>query len=140
MRKGVERGKLSSDAVEPALGRLRTTTELAAVADGAQLIIEAVPERIDLKIEVLAELDRLCAPETYLASNTSSLSVTEMAAVTQRASSVLGMHFFNPVPRMRLLEIVRALETSEAAIEMARDVGARMGKDTVMAILAVGGL
>jgi 3-hydroxybutyryl-CoA dehydrogenase len=132
MRKGVERGTLAADDVQPALERLQTTTELARVADGAQLIIEAVPERVHLKIEVLAELDRLCAPQTYFASNTSSLSVTEMAAVTQRAPQVLGMHFFNPVPRMRLLEIVRALESSDAAVAMACDVGARMGKETVI--------
>ncbi len=132
MRKAVDRDKLDADAVGPALERLNTTTELAEAADGAQLVIEAVPERIHLKIEILADLDRLCAPDAFLASNTSSLSVTEMAAVTQRTPQVLGMHFFNPVPRMRLLEIVRALETGDEAIEMARDVGARMGKDTVI--------
>lgn len=132
MQKGVERGRLAAEEAESTLERLQTTTELTIAADGAQLIIEAVPERIHLKIEVLAELDRLCAPQTYFASNTSSLSVTEMAAVTQRAPQVLGMHFFNPVPRMRLLEVVRALETSDIAVKMACEVGTRMGKDTVI--------
>ena len=130
--KAVDRGALEAEQARLALTRLRTMTALDAAVAGAQLVIEAVPERIHLKLEILEELDRLCAPQTILASNTSSLSITEMAAVTQRAPLVLGMHFFNPVPRMRLLEIVRALETSAAAIEAAQDIARRMGKEPVV--------
>ncbi len=132
LAKAVDRGALEADQARLALTRLRTMTALDAAVAGAQLVIEAVPERIHLKLEILEELDRLCAPQTILASNTSSLSITEMAAVTQRAPLVIGMHFFNPVPRMRLLEIVRALETSAAAIEAAQDIARRMGKEPVV--------
>jgi len=130
--KSVQRGTLSVVDQEEALARLRTTTALAEAAENAQLVIEAVPERIDLKLRIFQELDRSSPPQTILASNTSSLSVTEMAAVTQRTSAVVGMHFFNPVPRMRLLEIVRALETSETTLAVAAEVGRRMGKETVV--------
>ncbi len=132
MAKAVDRGALDAEQARLALGRLHTVTALDAAAAGAQLVIEAVPERMHLKLEILGELDRLCAPQTILASNTSSLSITEMAAATRRAPLVVGMHFFNPVPRMRLLEIVRALETSAAAVEAAQDVARRMGKEPVV--------
>ena len=132
LAKAVDRGSIEAEQARLALTRLRTVVALDAAVAGAQLVIEAVPERIHLKLEILEKLDRLCSPQTILASNTSSLSITEMAAVTQRAPLVLGMHFFNPVPRMRLLEIVRALETSAAAIETAQDIARRMGKEPVV--------
>ena len=132
MAKAVDRGALDAEQARLALARLRTVTALDAATAGAQVVIEAVPERMHLKLEILEELDRLCDAQTILASNTSSLSITEMAAVTQRAPLVLGMHFFNPVPRMRLLEIVRALETSTATIEAAQDIARRMGKEPVV--------
>ena len=132
LAKAVDRGSIEAEQARLALTRLRTVVALDAAVAGAQLVIEAVPERIHLKLEILEKLDRLCSPQTILASNTSSLSITEMAAVTQRAPLVLGMHFFNPVPRMRLLEIVCALETSAAAIEAAQDIARRMGKEPVV--------
>ena len=132
LAKAVDRGSIEAEQARLALTRLRTVVALDATVAGAQLVIEAVPERIHLKLEILEKLDRLCSPQTILASNTSSLSITEMAAVTQRAPLVLGMHFFNPVPRMRLLEIVRALETSASAIEAAQDIARRMGKEPVV--------
>jgi len=132
LAKAVDRGSIEAEQARLALTRLRTVVALDAAVAGAQLVIEAVPERIHLKLEILEKLDRLCSPQTILASNTSSLSITEMAAVTQRAPLVLGMHFFNPVPRMRLLEIVRALETSASAIEAAQDIARRMGKEPVV--------
>ena len=132
LAKSVQRGTLAGADADRARALLTTTTVLADAATLAHIVIEAVPERIHLKLEILGELDRLCAPETILASNTSSLSITEMAAVTQRAPLVVGMHFFNPVPRMRLLEIVRALETTAATVAAAEAVGRRMGKDTVV--------
>lgn len=130
--KSVERERLTRDEADAAYERLRTTTEIQEAAADAHLVVEAVPERIHLKIEVLSELDRMCDADTVLASNTSSLSITEMAAVTQRASQVVGMHFFNPVPRMRLVEIVRGLETSDETLQVAQDAGQRMGKETVV--------
>ena len=132
LQRRVQLQKLSEEEAAQTLERLRPTRELAAAAEGSDLVIEAAPERIDLKLAIFGELDRLCPPETILASNTSSLSITEMAAVTHRPENVLGMHFFNPVPRMALVEIVRALETDELAIQTALDVAHRMKKETVV--------
>ena len=132
LSKAAARGALTASDVDRWLGHLHPAAALGEAAADAQLVIEAVPERIDLKIRILAELDRVCPPATILASNTSSLSITEMAAATRRAPQVLGMHFFNPVPRMRLLEIVRALETSDATVAAAEDVGRRLQKETVI--------
>ena len=129
--RSVQRGAVSESEAQQALAKLTTTTVLGEATNGAHIVIEAVPELIHLKLEVLEELDRLCAPETILASNTSSLSITEMAAVTQRSPLVVGMHFFNPVPKMRLLEIVRGLETSADTVAAAEEVGRRLGKETV---------
>jgi len=98
----------------------------------ADLVIEAVPEDMRLKLELFGKLDRLTPPGALLASNTSSLSVTEMAGATGRPTQVVGMHFFNPVHRMKLLEVVRGLETSDATIAAAIEVGERMGKECVV--------
>ena len=95
-------------------------------------MIEAAPEKIEIKVELFATLDRMAPPHAILASNTSSLSITEMAAVTGRTPRVAGMHFFNPVHRMKLLEIVRALETSDETIAECRAVGEAMGKECVV--------
>ena len=112
--------------------RLTIVRSLEDATKAADLVIEAIPERIELKIELFAKLDRLAPREAIIASNTSSLSITEMAAATTRAASVVGMHFFNPVHRMKLLEVVRALETSDATIAAACDVGEKMGKECVV--------
>jgi len=130
--KGVVTGKVAGDVAAEANRKLKTVKSLEEAAKDADLVIEAVPEAIDLKIDVFRKLDAACPPDAILATNTSSLSVTEMAAVTSRAPRVVGMHFFNPVHRMKLLEIVRALDTSEAAIAAACEVGARMGKECVV--------
>jgi 3-hydroxybutyryl-CoA dehydrogenase len=98
----------------------------------ADLVIEAVPEEMESKIEIFTLLDKICRPGTILASNTSSLSVTEIASVTYRTKKCLGMHFFNPVHKMKLLEIVRALETDDETIAAATEVGRRMGKEVVV--------
>jgi 3-hydroxybutyryl-CoA dehydrogenase len=107
------------------------TTSFSEAVAGADLVIEAAPEDIALKVELFARLDRETPPATILASNTSSLSITEMAAATTRPANVLGMHFFNPVPRMKLLELVRGLETSETSLSACQAVGERMGKECV---------
>ena len=131
LEKGVAMGKVAESDAMSARKRLRTVTSLEDAAKTADLVIEAVPERIELKIEIFAALDRWAPPHAILASNTSSLSITEMAAATQRAAQVVGLHFFNPVHRMKLLEIVRALETSDTTIQLCEAVGVRMGKECV---------
>jgi len=98
----------------------------------ADLVIEAVPEEMESKIEIFTLLDKICRPTTILASNTSSLSITEIASVTYRAKKCVGMHFFNPVHKMKLLEVVRALETDEDTLATAVAVGRRMGKEVVV--------
>lgn len=130
--KGVAAGKVEAAAAAAARERLRLDDTVEQAATGADLVIEAVPEHMPLKLELFAALDRLAPPHAVLATNTSSLSITEMAGATRRPSQVVGMHFFNPVHRMRLLEIVRGLETSEATIAAARAAGEAMGKECVV--------
>ena len=132
LEKGVATGKVQGEDAAAAHQRLTTARSLEDAVRGADLVIEAVPEDIDLKVELFSALDRLARPHAVLASNTSSLSITEMAAATRRPGQVVGMHFFNPVHRMRLLEVVRALETSEETLAAAVAVGGRMGKECVV--------
>ena len=132
LAEGVKRAKLTHDQEQQALANLETATTLDAAGREADLVIEAVPENIQLKVQVFAALDQICPPHAILASNTSSLSVTERAAVTKRPQLCIGLHFFNPVPKMKLLEIVRALETSEETLAACREAGVRMGKEVVV--------
>jgi len=132
LAEGVKRGKVTAEQQQQALANLSTATSVADAVQEADLVIEAVPEDIKLKLELFAALDEAAKPSAILASNTSSLSVTEMAAATRRAPQCIGLHFFNPVPKMKLLEIVRALETSEATLAECREAGARMGKEVVV--------
>jgi len=129
---GVARGKVAAGEAEAARGRVSPTASLDEAARAADFVIEAVPEQMALKLRVFARLDELSRPGVVLASNTSALSIAEIAAGTGHPDRVLGMHFFNPVPRMRLVEIVRALETSEAAVAATAEVARRMGKETVL--------
>ena len=129
---GVARGKLGTEAARAALGRLRLEGVLEDAARGADFVIEAVPEDIALKLGTFARLDELCAEPVVLATNTSALSITEIAAAVRRPRRVIGMHFFNPVPKMKLVEVVRALETGEEAIQVTLEVARRMGKETVL--------
>lgn len=130
--KAIALGKVSRADAEAALGRLEYASTVEDAAREADLVIEAVPEEMESKIEIFTLLDKICRPHTMLASNTSSLSVTEMASVTYRARKILGMHFFNPVHKMKLLEIVRALETDDETIAAGVEVGRRMGKEVVV--------
>ena len=130
--KAVDLGKISAGAAEAALGRLEYAGSVEEAAREADLVIEAVPEGMESKIEIFTLLDKICRPGTILASNTSSLSITEIASVTYRAKKCLGMHFFNPVHKMKLLEIVRALETDDDTLATAVEVGKRMGKEVVI--------
>ena len=130
--KAVELKKVSSGDAHAAFSRLEYAGSVEEAAREADLVIEAVPEEMESKIEIFTLLDKICRPATILASNTSSLSITEIASVTYRATKCLGMHFFNPVHKMKLLEVVRALETDDETIAAAADVGRRMGKDVVV--------
>ena len=130
--KAVELGKVSSTDAQAAVGRLEYAGSVEDAAREADLVIEAVPEELESKIEIFTLLDKVCRPGTILASNTSSLSITEIAGVTYRATKCVGMHFFNPVHKMRLIEIVRASQTDDETIAVAVDVGKRMGKEIVV--------
>jgi 3-hydroxybutyryl-CoA dehydrogenase len=130
--KGVELGKLEKSAANAAFSRIRFAGSVEEAAREADLVIEAVPEEMDSKIEIFTLLDKICRPGTILASNTSSLSITEIASVTYRPRKCVGMHFFNPVHKMKLLEIVRALETDDETIAAASEVGRNMGKEVVV--------
>jgi 3-hydroxybutyryl-CoA dehydrogenase len=132
--KGYERlvgkGKLSAEARDQALGRLKTAGDLAALAQ-ADLVVEAVVERLEVKASVLGELDRLCGAPTLLATNTSSISITKLAAATSRPEKVIGMHFMNPVPVMQLIEVIRGLATSQETWDAIEAASRKMGKTPV---------
>ena len=130
--KAVELGKVSAPEADAAFQRIEFAGSVEEAAREADLVIEAVPEEMESKIEIFTLLDKICRPTTILASNTSSLSVTEIASVTYRPKKCLGMHFFNPVHKMKLLEIVRALETDDDTLATAVEVGKRMGKEVVV--------
>lgn len=131
LKKGVERGKLTEESMRAALSRIRTSTKLADTAD-ADLIIEAVVEKIEAKRQLFVRLDQLCNPEAMLATNTSSLSIASIASATARADRIIGMHFFNPVHLMKLIEVVVAPETAQATLDAALAVAASMGKEAII--------
>jgi 3-hydroxybutyryl-CoA dehydrogenase len=130
--KAVELNKVTAADADSAFKRLEYAGSVGEAAREADLVIEAVPEELESKIEIFTLLDKICRPATIVASNTSSLSVTEIASVTYRAKKCVGMHFFNPVHKMKLLEIVRALETDDDTLATAVEVGKRMGKEVVV--------
>ena len=126
-----EKGELEGADAESASGRIRWAVGAEAAA-GSDLVIEAVPESVALKAEVYSKLTPHLAPEAVLATNTSALGITELAATSGRPSRFLGMHFFNPVHRMRLIELIRGLETGDEAVALAEEVSRAMGKETVI--------
>ncbi len=128
----VEKGKLTEAARGEILGRIGAAPDLAAAARSAEFIIEAVPERIELKQETFRALDAAAPAGAVLASNTSSLSIADIASATRRPASVIGMHFFNPVPLMPLVELVRTGDTSDGVIASARSLAETMGKTTIL--------
>jgi 3-hydroxybutyryl-CoA dehydrogenase len=130
--KAVELKKVTATDAAAAVNRLEYAASVEEAAREADLVIEAVPEEMESKVEIFTLLDKICRPGTILASNTSSLSVTEIASVTYRAKKCVCMHFFNPVHKMKLLEIVRALETDDDTIAASVAVGKRMGKEVVV--------
>lgn len=130
--KAVERQKLAPSDRDATRGRLSSTTSLADLAD-CDIVVEAIIENLDLKKETYRELDRLCKPETIFCSNTSSLTITEMSAATSRADRFAGLHFFNPVPVMKLVEVVRTIATSEETFETVFAFAKSLGKDPIRA-------
>lgn len=131
MQSAVQRGKLTPADQEAARSRVRGTTRLEDFAD-RDLVIEAAIEDLHLKRELFVQLDQICPPQAILASNTSSIPIIQLAAATKRPDRVLGMHFFNPVPTMQLIELVRTITTSDEALETVRAVGERLGKRMIV--------
>jgi 3-hydroxybutyryl-CoA dehydrogenase len=131
LQKGVDLGKVTKDEMDDALALLTLTLNFDEAAR-TDFLIEAVPEKIDLKIQTFSELDRKAPPHAIFASNTSGLSITEMAACVKRPQKLIGMHFFNPVHKMKLIEIIRGLETDDETLLATETVGRRMGKETVV--------
>jgi 3-hydroxybutyryl-CoA dehydrogenase len=130
--KGVELGKVSEADAASMRARLRTTTSIADAVRDADVVIEAAPEKIDLKLPLFKEAEAAAPAHAVFASNTSALSITDMAAVLADPGRLGGMHFFNPVHRMKLIEVVKALDTTPETIAVMQEVAARMGKETVL--------
>jgi 3-hydroxybutyryl-CoA dehydrogenase len=132
MAKAVDRGKLDPAGRDAALARITDSTSLDDMAD-TDLVIEAATESLVTKLGIFSRLDEITRPDVVLATNTSSLPIAELATVTKRGDRIVGMHFFNPPPVMKLLEVVRALTTSEETVAFARGIGGRLGKTAVLA-------
>lgn len=132
LRKGVEKNKITDADANAALERLHTVSDLEAAVNGADLIVEAVPEDFELKVELFSQADIFCPPETIIASNTSSISITKLASNVERRDRFVGMHFFNPPHVMKLIEIVRGDRTSAETIDIVRDVAEKMGKTAII--------
>jgi len=131
-QKAVSKTLLSQEEANKSFARLETTTDFSLAISNADFLIEAAPEKMDLKLDIFRRADAIAPPHAIFATNTSSLSITEMAGATKRASQVIGMHFFNPVPVMKLIEIIRGLETSEVTIQATQAVAAAMKKEAVV--------
>ena len=136
----VERGKVDATGADAAFSRIEYAGSVDQAAREADLVIESVPDEMESKIEIFTMLDKFCRPTTILALNTSSLSVTEIASVTYRARKCVGMRFVNPVHQMKLLEIVRTLETDDDTLAAVVEVGKRMGKEVLVIKEAAGRL
>ncbi len=131
LERGVSKGKMTREQAEEILSRIQGTLDLNAAVKDAQVVVEAVVENMELKKQVFRELDQLCGPEVILASNTSGLSITEIASVTKRPEKVIGMHFFNPVPVMKLVEIIKGQATSEETYQVIKSLAEKMGKSPI---------
>nr|HID59116.1 3-hydroxybutyryl-CoA dehydrogenase [Desulfobacterales bacterium] len=129
--RAVSKGKMKSDAAEGVISRIKGTVDLKEAAGDADLVIEAIVEVMELKKQVFKELDVICKPEAILASNTSGLSITEMASVTKRPEKIIGMHFFNPVPVMKLVELIRGFVTSDETFATCKAFIEKIGKTPV---------
>jgi 3-hydroxybutyryl-CoA dehydrogenase len=130
LTKLVSKGKMTEEVKEDILSRISGTTDMSLAAD-CDLVVEAAVENMKIKKEIFAELDAICKPETILASNTSSLSITEVASATKRPDKVIGMHFFNPAPVMKLVEIIKGIATSQETFDVVKELSVAIGKEPV---------
>jgi len=130
LAKSVSRGKMTEEDKSAVLGRIKGTDKMEDLA-GVDFVIEAVIEDMGLKKKVFAELDEICRPEVILSTNSSSMSITEISKATKRPEKVVGMHFFNPAPLMRLVEVIRGFFTSDETVQVTADLARKMGKETV---------
>ena len=130
LQRGVDKGKMTPEEKAAILGRIRTTTKLEDLA-GCDIVVEAATENWGIKKQIFETLDKVCKPGAILASNTSSISITKLAAVTKRPEAVIGMHFMNPVPVMQLIEVIRGLATSDAIYQAVMDLAVRLGKTPI---------
>ena len=129
--RAISKGKMTKEQADVLLSKVKGTLDLAEAVKGAQVVIEAVIENMDLKKQVYKELDQLCAKDTLLATNTSGLSITEIASMTKRPEKVIGMHFFNPVPVMKLVEIIKGQSTSEETFRVIKSLSEKLGKTPI---------
>jgi len=129
--RAISKGKMTKDQADALLSRVKGTLDMAEAVKGAQVVIEAVIENMDLKKQVYKELDQLCAKETILATNTSGLSITEIASMTKRPEKVIGMHFFNPVPVMNLVEIIKGQSSAEETFAVIKTLSEKLGKTPI---------
>ena len=127
----VEKGKLSQEEANALLGKVKGTTDLKEAVKDVQVVIESIPENLELKQRTFKELDELCPPETILASNTSSFKVAAIGSLVKRQDKMIGIHFFNPVARMRLLEIIRTDKTSDETFEVIKNLAVKMGREPI---------
>jgi len=132
LERAIDKGKVSKEAADGILSRVKGFLELAPAVQDADIVIEAVTENMGVKKRLYGEMERLCSPKAILASNTSGLSITEIASVTKRPDKVIGMHFFNPVPGMRLVEIIKGQSTSEDTFQIIKALAAKMGKTSIV--------
>jgi len=130
LQRGVDKGKMTADEKQAVLGRIATSTSYDTVADAA-IVIEAIIEKLEAKVSLFEKLDQLTSSACILASNTSSISITKIAAATKRPDKVIGMHFMNPVPVMTLVEVIRGIATSDATYKQVEDLSKRMGKTPI---------
>ena len=131
LQRGVDKGKMTAEEKDTILGRIKTSTDIDAAVANADIVIEAIIENLSAKVQLFQKLDKLAKPECILASNTSSISITKIAAATKRPENVIGMHFMNPVPVMTLVEVIRGIATSDDTYQRVEDLSKRMGKTAI---------
>lgn len=132
LERGIQKGKITQEEVDAILGRIEGVLDLKEAVKDADLVIEAIPEIVSLKLDTWREVDETAPEQAILASNTSSISITQMAAVTKRPEKFIGMHFFNPVPVMGLVEIIKGQATNDDTVKVIEDVSHKVGKKTVL--------
>ncbi|HEY0140346.1 MAG TPA: 3-hydroxybutyryl-CoA dehydrogenase [Thermoanaerobaculia bacterium] len=130
LQRGVDKGKMTAEERDAVVGRIKTTTDIESIGD-ADIVIEAIIENLSAKTQLFRQLDQITRPECILASNTSSISITKIAASTSRPEKVIGMHFMNPVPVMTLVEVIRGIATSDETYQLVEDLSKRMGKTPI---------